>query len=170
MAVRDKILDVAEYWVSPGEYRPTEDDLISFFTESGAEAAPTLEEAREALTRLSNGVRVQGQIKHLCGIFACYVLRQAGVDVRWTLLGGNMVGDGVTKLLGYQNIVPGDVAIINRASHHFIVSDIDYASNTLLSVDGNTANQYIRLVSKKIHYDGSDANTKSVVAFYRVKT
>ncbi len=81
-----------------------------------------------------------------------------------------MVGDGVTKLPGYQNIVPGDVAIINRASHHFIVSDIDYASNTLLSVDGNTANQYIRLVSKKIHYDGSDANTKSVVAFYRVKT
>jgi hypothetical protein len=44
------------------------------------------------------------------------------------------------------------------------------SSNTLLSVDGNTANQYIRVVSKKIRYSGPDANTGSVVAFYRIKT
>lgn len=68
MAVRDKILEVAEFWVNPGEYRPTEDELISFFTDSGAEAAPTQAEAHEALTKLSTGVRVQGQIKHWCGV------------------------------------------------------------------------------------------------------
>ena len=168
MAIRDKIIELADYWSSPGKYRPTEDELITFFTGSGAEAAPTQAEAREALTSLSYGVRVQGQIKHWCGIFACYVLREAGVDVRWTLHGGKMVGAGITKLPGFKNIVLGDVAIIYAASHHFIVFDIDYDSNTLQSVDGNTANQYIRVTEKKIQYTGQDASTKSVVAFYRI--
>jgi hypothetical protein len=121
MAVRDRILDLASFWASPGEYKPTEDDLISFFNDSGAEASPTPSEARQALQCLSTGVRIQGEIKHWCGIFACCVLRQAGVDGRWTLFGGRMVGTGVTLVPGCKNIVPGDVAIIRRASHHFIV-------------------------------------------------
>jgi hypothetical protein len=169
MSVRDRILELAESWASPGDYRPTADDLIFFFTNSGAEAAPSMAEAQDALKNLSNGVRVQGQIKHWCGVFACSVLKEAGVDVRWTLYGGKMIGDGVTLLPGSNNIVPGDVAIINHASHHFIVSDIDYARNSLESVDGNTANQFIRSGRKKIRESGTDASTRSVVAFYRVK-
>jgi hypothetical protein len=169
MSIRDKILEVAEYWVRPGDYRPTADELMFFFTNSGAEAAPSMAEAQDALKNLSNGVRVQGQIKQWCGVFACSVLKEAGVDVRWTLNGGKMVGDGVTLLPGSNNIVPGDAAIINHASHHFIVSDIDYDTNTLESVDGNTTNQYIRSGRKKIQESGTDASTRSVVAFYRVK-
>jgi hypothetical protein len=171
MAIRDKILELADWWAAPGKYRPTEEELISFFSEGGAEASPTEKEATHALTKLQYGVQVQGRVKHWCGVFACYILRQAGVKARWTLLTGKIVGDGVTKLPGHRNIVPGDIAIINSGDHHFIVTDIDYASNTLQSVDGNAGWQYIRNVkSKKIQYSGPHASTKSIVAFYRINS
>ena len=168
MPIRDDIVSRAEYWADPGEYKPLADELISFFEEAGAEQAPTVSEAEYALKYRGTGVAVGGQVKHWCGVFACYILRQSGVDVRWTLLGGKMKGSQVSYHPGRQGMQPGDVAIIPASNHHFIITDVDYGSNALSSVDGNTMNQKIRTKDKKINHSGSDASTQNIYGYYRV--
>jgi hypothetical protein len=93
--------------------------------------------------------------------------------VKWTLYGGKMVGKSsyqIVRIPGYQGIEPGDVVFIPDQTHHFIVTDIDYGTNTLWSVDGNTYGQKIRALKKKIWYTGAEASTKTPWGYYRILT
>jgi hypothetical protein len=53
--------------------------------------------------------------------------------------------------------------------HHFIVTAIDYDSNSMESVDGNsTDNKIVWHTEKTIRYSGADAHLKSVCAYYKI--
>lgn len=57
----------------------------------------------------------------------------------------------------------------NYLWHHFIVTDIDYDSNHLEPVDGNsTGYKIVWHTNKMIRYSGPDANSNSVCAYYKV--
>ena len=90
--------------------------------------------------------------KSWCGIWACHIYQQAGVDCRWDLTKGRMVGD-VTQTLAprfsspaqykverqafEQSIRPGDVITLNGASnHHAIVTQVN-PDGTVETMDGN---------------------------------
>jgi hypothetical protein len=148
VGIRSDIVDLAYWWADPGEWKPSEEDLIDFFKYSGAEASPSYSEASNALKYRDTGVKVNGAVKHWCGIFACYVVRQAGITVaRWTLNGGKIYN--LSLNWGNAGMQPGDIAMIVAGNHHFIVTDVDYGSKTMKTVEGNTSGQYIRSRSRK---------------------
>ncbi len=143
MSFRDNIVALALWWADPGEWKPTEDDLVDFFQGAGAEAWPSIAEAQEALKYRVTGVKVNGDVKHWCGVFACYIVRNAGLSTaRWTLYGGKI--KNLALIWGNDGMQPGDVAMIQSGNHHFIVTDIDYSTNTMHTVEGNTSGQFIR--------------------------
>lgn len=90
--------------------------------------------------------------KSWCGIFACHVLQEAGVNVKWDLTKGKMVGD-VQQIMApsfkdyrtYKgerqafeaSIKPGDVITLNNGSnHHAIVTKVN-GDGTVETIDGN---------------------------------
>ena len=91
---------------------------------------------------------------HWCGIFATFVLRKAGLDVKWRS-GEGIVSRGGTKYLTKKNswitkdgfdrnsFAPGDVCVIPRANHHFIVIEAPAGGDTLRCVAGNGNRQQI---------------------------
>ena len=169
MAIRNNIRQWAEWWAFPGEWKPRPQELVDIFKDAGAEQAPSLSEAKWSLSNLSTGVKVGGQVKHWCGVLAAEVLRRAGVDARWTLLGGRIKGPGVTYRPGNSGIKPGDVALIRRANHHFIVVSVDYSRNKLWTVEGNTAGQLIRERTRRFKYHGDPkASEKTIYGYYRI--
>jgi hypothetical protein len=147
--LRDQIVRIAQWWAFPGAYQPTADELIDFFQGAKTEQYPSLTEAERSLKTLNTGVYVGGSVKQWCGIFACSVLASVGLNVRWTLNGGKMLGS-VMFVPGFSGMLPGDVAIIARAQHHFIITDVDYDSGTFHSVDGNTSGQKIQSKTKSL--------------------
>lgn len=164
MGYRTKILERAVYWAAPGDWKPDAESLIYFFTKAGCEQVPTLNEATKSLTTLSNGCYLGGtkssNIRHWCGIFACACYVEAGLGCRWTLLGGtikNKTGVGITKVWGRTGIRPGDIAIISKASHHFIITDV--RGTTVDSIDGNSTGNMIRTIKNKPVSD--------IIAYYR---
>jgi hypothetical protein len=175
MASRYDIVRLADWWAWPGEYKPSAEELRSFFVDAGAEDAPPLANAEKALAAGGTGVKLSnGEKRHWCGIFATAVLRDAGVDCHWTLFGGKVKGKGVSGALPHsyparptsQELRPGDIAIIRRSQHHFIVTDVDYANNQVYCVEGNTSGQIIRRAVRAISYSGTQSQ-ESIYAFYR---
>jgi hypothetical protein len=158
MGYRSKIIEWADYWADPGEWKPDADSLRYFFLNAKTEAAPTIAEANEALKRGGTGVKVQGAVKHWCGVFACSVIREAGLTMpRWTLLGGKI--KNLELVWGSAGMRPGDIAMITAANHHFIVTAVDYAKKSMSTVEGNTLGQYIRAKTRK---------TTEPYAYYRI--
>lgn len=94
------------------------------------------------------------QAVHWCGIFATYVLRKVGLDVKWRS-GIGIINRGATKYLARRNrwekkdgfnpgsFDTGDVVAIPRANHHFIVVDAPADSKTMSCIAGNGALQQI---------------------------
>jgi hypothetical protein len=170
---RIQIVNRALWWADPGEYRPYPSHLILFCKTAGCEQLPTEAEAQKGLT-LDNGVYIGGKLKHWCGIFACSVLKESGVDVRWTLNGGRMMGSGVTYQAGNKNMQPGDVAIVQKTSagnksdqhHHFIIISVN--GNVAETVDGNTAprNMIRHLKTRKLN---TGTLSTSIYGYYRIK-
>ncbi len=158
MGYRSDIVALAQWWADPGEWKPSAQDLVDFFKLAGAEASPTIKEAQEALQYRVTGVKVNGVVKHWCGVFACHVIRDIGLTLpQWTLYGGKI--KNLEIVWGNGGIRPGDIAMIQSGNHHFIVTDVDYSSKTMHTVEGNTANQFIR------------ARTRSTIepyAYYRI--
>lgn len=170
MPIRDRIVQWAEWWAFPGEWKPSAQELSDIFTDAGAEQAPSLSEAEWSLRNLSTGVKVGGQVKHWCGVFAAEVLRRAGVDAQWTLMGGAIKGKGVSYRPGNQGIQPGDVAMIPKANHHFLVVGVDYGGNTLWTVEGNTEGQLIRERTRQFKYSKDPkASEKTIYGYYRIE-
>lgn len=174
MPSRSDIVLRADWWAAPGEWKPDAETLVEFFEQAKTEEKPSLANARAALAAGGTGVKIGTQTKHWCGIFACSVLASLGVDCRWTLLGGRIVGKGVSGPLPHsyplrdksKELRPGDIAIINRHQHHFIVTDIDYAANQVYCVEGNTKGQIIRRAIRPIKYSASQS-IESISYFYR---
>lgn len=178
MPIRDEIVNWAIWESNFGEWKPSADEMQSFFRTAGL-TPPTDQDMKKFQTMGSN-VPVQGHSTAWCGIFACYVLKHwGGLDVWWQA-GGNkpgINGAGVKKVYDYRFMRPGDVAVIrgkqmqngNYLWHHFVVTDIDYDSNHLESVDGNsTGNKIVWHTGKQIRYSGPDASSKSVCAYYKI--
>lgn len=93
--------------------------------------------------------------KSWCGIFAAHVLQEAGVNVKWDLTKGKMVGD-VQQIMApsfrdyrtYKterqafeaSIKPGDVITLNNGTnHHAIVTKVN-DDGTVQTIDGNKPN------------------------------
>jgi hypothetical protein len=164
MSYRAKILDRAVYWAAPGNWKPDPEALAYFFWASGCEQVPTVAEATRSLNTLANGCYLGGNsssnVRHWCGIFACACFVEAGVGCRWTLFGGQIkskTGVGVTKKWGYAGIQPGDIAIVQKASHHFIITNV--TDSTVDSIDGNSTGNMIRTCYSK--------PLSSIIAYYR---
>jgi hypothetical protein len=158
MGYRSKILELAKYWADPGEWKPDAENLVFFFQNAGTEAAPTTAEAQQALDKGGTGVKVQGVVKHWCGIFACSVIREAGLTTpRWTLLGGKI--KNIELVLGNKGLQPGDIAMITSGNHHFIVTSLSEDGTSMSTVEGNTLGQYIRARTRK---------TSEPYAYYRI--
>src|SRR5262245_15960944 len=147
MALRKLITQIAQGWASPGEWKPDAECLVWYFENAGAEEAPSLAEAEAAIKAGGTGVNVRGAKKHWCGVFACSVIREAGLTIpTWTLLGGKI--KHLQVVWGNNGMQPGDIAMITTGNHHFIVTDIQGTSMT--TVEGNTMGQLIRTRTRKI--------------------
>lgn len=169
MPVRDSIIQWADWWAFPGEWKPSPEELVDIFKGAGTEQAPTLAEAKWSLANLGTGVKVGGQVKHWCGVLAAEILRRAGVDARWTLLGGGIKGSGVSYRPGYQGMRRGDVAMIPKSNHHFLIRHADYAANRIWTIEGNTQGQYIRARTRQLTYPGDPkAAEKTIYGYYRI--
>lgn len=69
-----------------------------------------------------------------CGFFACYCLKEAGLQgVKW--LPGLGLGGPVKKVWGHKGIQPGDVAVLAHNSHHIVVSQV--GPGFIADVEGN---------------------------------
>jgi hypothetical protein len=136
--------------------------LVYFFKNAGCEQVPSSAEASRSLSSLANGCYVgaikDGNIRQWCGIWACSTIVEAGAAAKWTLFGGTIRGSGVSKIYGYQGIAPGDIAMVNKNRHHFIVTAVN--GSTVDSIDGNSTNNSI-----VTHYGKP---ISSIVAYYRI--
>ncbi len=109
--------------------------------------------------------------KSWCGIWAAHVYQEAGVNVKWDLTKGQMVGDvthtGAPKFSSpaqykaersafEQSIKPGDCITVNgNANHHAIVTKVN-SDGTVETMDGN-----------KPHVGPGHQKLSSVTGFYR---
>ncbi len=94
------------------------------------------------------------QAVHWCGIFATYVLRKVGLNVKWRS-GIGIINIGATKFVTKKNrgdkkgdfdpasFDAGDVLAIPRANHHFIVVEAAPDSKALRCIAGNGSQQQI---------------------------
>lgn len=176
MATRDDIVNWAIWEADYGSWKPSSDDMIEIFTQSGL-PAPTASNLKDFATRASNIAYGSGSIAW-CGIFACYVLKKWGhLNVRWQI-GTGLVGKGVIKRMDYQAyrfMRPGDVAVIrnnvnangNYLHHHFIVTAVDVSGNRLESVDGNSKNNKIVWHTDRKIQNGSDNFLKQPYCIYQ---
>jgi peptidoglycan hydrolase-like protein with peptidoglycan-binding domain len=87
-----------------------------------------------------------------CGIFATWVLIQAGLPVQWVL------GRGISPLKPRfdRDFAPGDVCVMNHNVHHFIPIAIE--GDTMQTVNGNSDFQSILIKSRGV---------KEVAYYYR---
>lgn len=165
MSVRDDIVNAGLDWSRPGSYKPSAGELVSFFSDAGTEQVPSQDEAQKSLDSLVTGCYVGGAVKQWCGIFACSVAANAGLNVKWTLVSGQIIGTPVKKIWGNSGMQPGDIAVIAHYNHHFIIIDVyssESDSNTQLvsTVEGNTSGQLIR---------ENVRNASEIVAYYQIQ-
>ena len=171
MPMRDEItrLAIANWWAEPDPYTPTVDDTLHIFEGADRKPVSTRQEI-ESCFKQENGMKIGGQTKHWCGIFAVSALKSAGLDIRWTLVKDEMVGPvgQVEFESGKNGIQPDDIAIIHTGEHHFIITDVQIEGNVIRSVDGNTSRQKIRWTRKKFSHDQNKAVAQHIYGCYQV--
>ena len=76
-----------------------------------------------------------------CGIFACYILRKAGLNVKWKKYRGieDLSGGSDLKAIwGREGLALGDVAVRGTGDHHFILLETPSEGQSVVrAVDGN---------------------------------
>lgn len=178
MATRLDVVDWALFeanaWYGDTHWKPTSIEMIDIFTTAGL-TAPSNGDL-EKFKKASGNISINGQSIAWCGIFACYVLKKyGGLDVKW-VYGKGIVGTGVEKTWSAKGMRPGDVAIVRETPdskgkavhHHFVVTRVDYASNSMESVDGNsTNNEIVWHKNKKIYHSGKPG--LDVYCHYKLK-
>lgn len=166
MGLRDEIIKQAKWWAAPGTYKPTADDFATICQQARCNVQPTKADLDYTMKSMPSGnIRIGGESKSWCGIFAVGVWAKAGVGVMWTLnwsaARGNVLnasGAGWRKVWGNKGIRPGDIASIAAKQHHFIVTDVN--DRAVCSVDGNQAGNTI------VEYQNFKHTISSIVAYY----
>ena len=170
--VRKQIIDLAQQWATPHpgkvsdlrtipepgsgrQIREGWQSLKDFFDVAVAGWQPTYWNNKAYI----DGVKVPGKRipqpgrdgVSWCGIFATYVLIQAGLPVKWVL------GKGIAPLplLADQNFQPGDVLVMKGGTVNHCIAIADDGSS-MSTVNGNSDNQSILIKPQ----------TKSQVAYY----
>lgn len=153
------VSDATEYQTK-GKRRGAE-KLRQIFTEACETPPAWTQENLRALETPGMWLNVSGRggttnsavAVHWCGIFATFVLRKVGLDVKWRS-GVGIVSRGSTSYLARRNswgkegldrkaIGPGDICVIPKSNHHFIIIDAPEGSDTLRCVAGNGNKQQI---------------------------
>jgi hypothetical protein len=136
---------------------PSAAELRDFFVKARTESIPTLEQAQRSLVKLTSGCYIENDaVRHWCGIFACKVAVSAGLtQCRWSLMGGSLLG--VQKIMGHQDLLPGDIGVIAAYSHHFLITGFPNAGK-VRTLEGNTPRQWIR---------ASERSVSEIVAYFR---
>lgn len=92
-----------------------------------------------------------------CGIFATWVLIQAGLNVRW-IVGQGIVGSKVKRIGGNKGVTEGDIVVMQGEEvHHCIVSKLPTQANYMETVNGNSSfdqriETHSRFLSEKVWY------------------
>jgi hypothetical protein len=166
MGIRSDIIKEAKWWASPGTYKPTADDFAWICQLARLNVQPTQADLDYTIKSMPTGnLRIAGESKAWCGIFAVGVWARVGVGAMWTLnwtaSKGNVLStQGATwrKVWGNKGIRVGDIAAIAAKQHHFIVTAVN--SSAVCSVDGNQAGNTI------IEYTNWKHTISSIVAYY----
>lgn len=76
---------------------------------------------------------------HWCGIWAVYILIQAGLTARWGPVpkGWGVVSPQVKVHNGNKGIQPGDVGYVTAGDHHFLITRVDQELDFTECIDGN---------------------------------
>jgi hypothetical protein len=168
MGYRDDIISMAKYWAEPGTYRPSASDFAWICQQAGLNVQPSAADlAYTSKSMLGGNIRIGGESKSWCGIFAIAMWAYSGIGAKWTLAWtaskGNVLaapGLGWHKVWGHNGVRPGDIAAIAAKQHHFVVTDVN--ASAVCSVDGNQAGNSI------IQYDNWKHSLSSIVAYYTI--
>jgi hypothetical protein len=132
---------MAYSWLDIGAYKPSATELVSFFEDAQCKTVPTVAEAERSLKNLVTGCYMGKVVRHWCGIFACSILANCNLDVRWDLNQGKPVGGAGSKGFkvhwGNKELQPGDIGVIQQYQHHFVITEVDEEKKLVRSVDGN---------------------------------
>ena len=167
MSYRSDIIDRARWWAAPGTYKPTAGDFEAICQQANLNVQPSQADLNYTIEKMKTGnLRIEGQSKAWCGIFAVSIWAYVGVGVRWTLTWTASKGNvlvapgGMTwrKVGGSKGIRPGDIAAIAAKQHHFIITAVN--KTAVCSVDGNQAGNTI------IEYTNWKHTLSSIVAYY----
>lgn len=154
------VSDAAEYQV--GGRRRGADKLRQILTEACETPPSWTPDNLRALETPGMWLNVNGRggttdsntAIHWCGIFATFVLRRVGLDVKWRA-GQGIFSRGNTRFLTKRNrwaradgfdprrFAPGDICAIPRANHHFIVMEAPEGGDSLRCIAGNGTRQQI---------------------------
>lgn len=109
---------------------------------------------------------------HWCGIFATYLLRKAGANVKWVMSRGihnqtgdeNSTGEIHTKYYeGNNGIMVGDICVRGKGQHHFIIIGPPDESGVFEHcIEGN----YGGVTNPLLHQGKRHKNNKNVVNYY----
>ncbi len=131
MSVRDKIIYIANQELGGEDNRDISDihELDKYFKDTG------------------KSVYGADKTTSWCGIFACWVLKQAGVQVYWGINQFNSFGivssaGGQVELVdpkknSGRGIRPGDIGVILHRNHHFVVEQAYEGVDTMVTISGN---------------------------------
>jgi len=130
-AIRQKIIDVARQELGSASNRDIDSisELDKYFIGSGKSPS-----GADATTSW-------------CGIFSCWVLRQAGLQVTWGINQFNSYGivalcPGQIELVDAKKekgkgIMPGDIGVIEHRIHHFVVEYAYMNEEVMTTISGN---------------------------------
>lgn len=102
-----------------------------------------------------------------CGIFATYLLRKSGAEVKWVMGQGihNESNSYVQRINSNEGICLGDIAVRGSHIHHFIVTNSPDENGTFNCVEGN----YGGVGNPWLHHGKNYKNNiRSVDYYYRV--
>jgi hypothetical protein len=135
MSVRDDIVEAANMEIggwSAVEYHPTVTDMDAYFMQAWGGTYASASKSTKSLW---------------CGIFAVYVLRQAGVKVHWGPMSTKAGGWGIVTdayessqvriVNGHSGVQPGDIGYVSAYNHHFIITAVDELFDYTECIDGN---------------------------------
>jgi hypothetical protein len=129
--VRQRIIDVARAELGPGDNRDIKSikELDKYFIDTG---------------KSSYGA---DKTTSWCGLFSCWVLKQAQLNVKWGInqfgsFGIVPIGSGQVELVDSKRergkgIMPGDICVIEHRIHHFVVEYAYQNDELMVTISGN---------------------------------
>ena len=165
----DNIVQHAEFWAAPDPYSVTAQDLVNIGHGAKCEF-PVTWKAADLAVKNQDKFKIAGEETAWCGIFATMVLREMGLEVRWSLFEGKMkytAGEVEHRTsTAIWTIKAGDVAYIGENNHHFIVKWVSDDRKVLETIDGNQPGLTIR---SRFRWVKSTVPGESILGFYSIR-